>query len=450
MVPTANEATEITYSSFVANWASLDGTTKFLVDVSDNGFKSLLPSFSSMEVNGNSLLVGGLTDGAAYSYRVKAMNESGMSAFSNTVDVNVKMAIHGAPDSLAAKSTMDGIVLSWKDLSDNEQGFIIERKDDNNGYVAIDTIKQNTNKYKDATVGTNTRYTYRVYAYLNNTKSAYSNEGSALTFPAVPTAMEATEVGISSFVANWGTSDSATSFMVEVSGNGKKQVLPASSLSLLINGLEENSTYSYKVKAVNESGESKFSNAITVKTMEIALSAPTELAASKTTGGILLNWTDASGNETGFIIERKEDNGKFMAIDTVGANIVTYTDLNISIGAPYTYRVAAYLMSTLSGYSNEAEFSIITGTKPTFEKELIVSPNPSNDVFNISFYNEHDKIKSIRVFNTNGKILMDNKVKCRGDNKTFELDLSKFGHGIYLLVFETEKGETGFTKLFKQ
>ncbi len=65
-----------------------------------------------------------------------------------------------------------------------------------------------------------------------------------------------------------------------------------------------------------------------------------------------LNWNDNSNNEIGFKIERKMGSGDFILIDSVGANVTTYTDNSISDNEIYSYRVFAYNSNAVSGYSN--------------------------------------------------------------------------------------------------
>jgi hypothetical protein len=62
-----------------------------------------------------------------------------------------------------------------------------------------------------------------------------------------------------------------------------------------------------------------------------------------------LNWQDNSDNENGFKIERD-----FIQIDTVGANVTSYSDTGLNPLTLYTYRVRAYNDADNSAYSNPA------------------------------------------------------------------------------------------------
>jgi PA14 domain len=72
--------------------------------------------------------------------------------------------------------------------------------------------------------------------------------------------------------------------------------------------------------------------------------APSNLTATATgKGRVALSWTDESGNETGFRIERAPDvggsPGTFAAIGTVGTNAISFVDSTAADNTKYWYRV---------------------------------------------------------------------------------------------------------------
>ena len=76
-----------------------------------------------------------------------------------------------------------------------------------------------------------------------------------------------------------------------------------------------------------------------------------------------LTWTDNSGNETGFTIERALVTGgvpgPFTAIDGVGTNITTYSDPTVAPSTTYAYRVFAF-----NGAGNSQPSNVATVTTP--------------------------------------------------------------------------------------
>ncbi len=83
--------------------------------------------------------------------------------------------------------------------------------------------------------------------------------------------------------------------------------------------------------------------------------APTGLTANAVScNQIDLAWTDNSDNETSFKIERGTDGINFSQIDTVGANITTYSDTTAAENTTYYYRVRASNSAGDSDYTNTA------------------------------------------------------------------------------------------------
>lgn len=86
----------------------------------------------------------------------------------------------------------DSVALTWTDNSQDENGFILERKQDSAAYVALAVaLTANITAFTDSTIkrgSVPTTYTYRVKAFRNEadktvTQSSYSNE-ACITFAA--------------------------------------------------------------------------------------------------------------------------------------------------------------------------------------------------------------------------------------------------------------------------
>lgn len=90
--------------------------------------------------------------------------------------------------------------------------------------------------------------------------------------------------------------------------------------------------------------ESAYSGTTTVTTPAAGLpSAPSTLSVTAVSGWVVtLTWTDNSPNEDGFQIERSADGAAFVALDSTGPNVTTYSDFNAEAGTALHYRVAAF------------------------------------------------------------------------------------------------------------
>jgi titin len=72
---------------------------------------------------------------------------------------------------------------------------------------------------------------------------------------------------------------------------------------------------------------------------------------------VSLAWSDNSGNEDGFRIERCDTNNctNFAQIAQVGPNTTTFTNTGLTRNKFYRYRVRAFNLTGNSAYSNIAE-----------------------------------------------------------------------------------------------
>jgi hypothetical protein len=71
--------------------------------------------------------------------------------------------------------------------------------------------------------------------------------------------------------------------------------------------------------------------------------SPSNLGVKEGHGAILIDWTDNSKIEDGFIVERSVDGGSWQALGgALEANTIGYTDSTAVAGATYSYRVKAY------------------------------------------------------------------------------------------------------------
>lgn len=109
----------------------------------------------------------GLTAGTTYTYRVRAVRGSLVSAYS-PVDSATAIANPPTPSNLVVDNpTPNSLHLSWTDNSPDEGGFIIERAERNYAFVEIQRLAPNTTSYTDIGLSPNTPYTYRVVAEID-------------------------------------------------------------------------------------------------------------------------------------------------------------------------------------------------------------------------------------------------------------------------------------------
>ncbi len=69
---------------------------------------------------------------------------------------------------------------------------------------------------------------------------------------------------------------------------------------------------------------------------------------------VQLTWEDDSDDETGFRIERSQNGGAFLNVGSVGPNVTTFINSDLSVSTTYSYRVASFNAVGQSPYSNVA------------------------------------------------------------------------------------------------
>jgi hypothetical protein len=286
-----------------------------------------------------------------------------------------------APGGLAAQAASGSAInLSWQDNATNEDSFRVEQLV-NGAYQEVQVLAAGTATVQITGLAASTSYSFRVRAANAAGYSAYSNVATATTqappppppspVPAAPGSLTGWAASPSEVTLNWlDSSSNETSFRIERQVNGAFQEVlttAANVTSARVPGLAASTAYAFRVRAANDSGFSGYSNTATVTTpapYPTAPAAPTALSAQGVSPGtIQLNWTDNSGNETSFRIE-KLNGGTYQEVLVVGANVTTAQVGGLNPGTSYSFRVRSANAVGYSGYSNVATVSSPLGTPP--------------------------------------------------------------------------------------
>ena len=112
----------------------------------------------------------------------------------------------------------------------------------------------------------------------------------------------------------------------------------------------------YRVRVINASGSSPYSNELGVTTLALPATAPTNLAVTSfTSAQIELRWADNSANKQGFVVERSADGMNFSELGfRLSANSTTFTDQGLPVGTTFFYRVRAFNTAGKSTSTNVA------------------------------------------------------------------------------------------------
>lgn len=199
-----------------------------------------------------------------------------------------------------------------------------------------------------------------VQVYANLSGNQYM-EITEIEPPVAPVSLVASADGSDRIALSWTEDTNEDLFIIEQSAgdNSNFQKIGesgANSASFVINGLHPNTTYFYRIKAKNASGESGYSPEASATTDPVSVIAPSELtAAALSPFEIQLSWADNSDNDDYFVIERSTTSGDgFSWLDTTMNRATFIDDIQLSPSTTYYYRVKAIADGESSAYTNEA------------------------------------------------------------------------------------------------
>lgn len=295
--------------------------------------------------NQTSVLDSGLLPATTYTYRVRAVNRGGPSAYRLTTATTLPpppAAPSGLAVTVVSQSRLD---LQWTDESDNETQFEIERLQGMGEYQVVAQVGAGVTTFSDVGLAAATFYIYRVRAVNSGGASAYTAGTAAVTLPyppAAPSALQVTAVSATQLRADWSDhSDNEQGFEIELrKPDGSYQLTAAVGVdqtSVLLGGARGNGTRTYRMRAVNAGGASDYSNVASGLTFP---EAPTSVTLSRLSQSRLdLHWNDPNEAPVAVQIERRTAAGEFDFTTTVAAGSKTYADFGLAAGTEYTYRL---------------------------------------------------------------------------------------------------------------
>jgi WD40 repeat protein len=177
--PSGLSAAALSSTQIRLQWRDMSGNEKGFTLERKTGADGSWAEIDSVRANDTTYLDTGLVL-TTYTYRVRAFNIAGSSGYSNDVSV---APFPSSSNLTAARVSSTQINLSWRDNSEIEDGFWIERKTGAGAsFAPIAEVGANVTSYSDGGLTKSTLYTYRVYAFAGEFVSDYSNEVIAGTY----------------------------------------------------------------------------------------------------------------------------------------------------------------------------------------------------------------------------------------------------------------------------
>jgi len=163
-----------------------------------------------------------------------------------------------------------------------------------------------------------------------------------------PTGLTAVAVSPTSVRLTWiDNASTETAYLIlrkgeEAFGYEEIAMLAPNTIEYLDEGLEEGRTFSYRVVALNDAGQSGFSNTAIVTLRQAPPSPSNVRVVVATDTRITLGWWDLADNEDGYRIYRLNNRGSYDLIAVLPADSTQYSDLGLAPLTSYIYAVQAF------------------------------------------------------------------------------------------------------------
>ncbi len=332
-----------------------------------------------------------LTPRSTYRFRVRAVGDNAASTWSNEAEA-FTLVPPATPGDFAADAISHHTVrLTWSRASEDEERFDIERHETGTDWMLAHTVAAGKETIDDEERSASTTYWYRIRAVNAAGPSDWSDAVEvttpALPVPDTPFGVMARATGPTSIVVTWimPYPSCEQAFELEESLTGDENdftaVTPApegGDRSYTRGGLQPSTTYYYRLRAINSSGTSAYSDTASATTLkkDARLPAPPfdVRASALSDSRIRISWAmpDPTLAE-GFTLERslsgREDDFTELA-GGLAKELRTYVDSMLLAETTYYYRLQAFNVHGTSEYSAIVQ---ATTAKEPLSPELVAA-----------------------------------------------------------------------------
>ena len=290
----------------------------------------------------------GAKAGTTYYYRVKAVNDAGLSPYSNIVSGQSK-AVTPKPSAPVVKignSASSGKpMLTWNAVSGATSYKVYRATSQNGTYSLLGTVTATSYTNTGAKAGTT--YYYKVKAVNSAGESAYSNIVSGQATVTTLTMGHSATSGKPQLT--WKAVSGAASYKVyrATAKNGAYTVINTTkALTYTNTGAALGTTYYYKVEALNAAGKSMGFSAV----VEGKVAPVLAVGYSSVSGKPQLTWKAVPGATEYQVYRSTQQNSGYTKINTTTST--SYVNTGAKANTTYYYRIVAVKGTAASDFSN--------------------------------------------------------------------------------------------------
>ena len=227
----------------------------------------------------------------------------------------------------------------------------------------------------------------------------------------------------------------------------------ANNTDKLILNLTPSTTYTYRMKAwYCGGGNSSWSAIETFTTLDDCPNVGNLIVTTPSTTKATFTWDDSNGAYSFTRIKSRVDtnNGVWFNIGGSGVayGIFTKDKNNLFPGTSYRAQARTWCDPNGGAYKSPTWTPLIYWTMPTVIRleggsainNLAIYPNPSRDIFNVTFTSEEAQDLKVRILNLIGEELINEDLQQFIGEYTKQINLSNNAKGMYFLEIEINNG----------
>ncbi len=310
--------------------------------------------------------VTGLENGSEYSFRLRAVNATGNGALSSLVAATPR----AVPQPTLTATAGDGsVTLSWQALPDAGITSWHYQSSSDGGTTWSATQDVAGGSTTSATVSgltNDTAYTFRLFARAGSAQSSWSEFATATPRPVAPARPKTFRAspGNARVTLSWADPENASITRYELRYSKESEDWgnwtaisgsDASTTSYAVTGLENGSTYRFRIRARNSGGVSEQSAVVTATPLVVVKPVVTATAGD---GRVTLSWPAQPGSGvTAWGYQSSSNDGtSWTSTRTVSGGSTTSTVVTgLTNGTEYTFRMFARAGSAQSSWSDFAK-----------------------------------------------------------------------------------------------
>jgi hypothetical protein len=279
-----------------------------------------------------------------------------------------------APSNLSATAASSSVInLAWTDndtAPNKATGYDVEDSTDGTTFTQVGTASAGATSFAVTGLQASATYTFRVRAFTGIGNSAYSNTASATTLAntgglAAPSNLTATAATGTQINLSWtNNATTQTGFHIDraTSSDFTQNLVTqtaAGATTFSDSGLTPGTTYFYRVRAFNSSGDSANSNTASATTLTLP-AATTNFHPTLVTPTVVdLEWVNHAANATSVKVFRALGANTPVTVAVLSPQVNSFFDTGVTAGNQYTYSIQAF---NNAGPSAVQSFTVITPT----------------------------------------------------------------------------------------